>query len=174
MMLRQGTTQHCAKEDAVSAGISSTTMPRRSCFTRKKLHPFDHLNGSTAPVTKRRDSGTICGYDTAFVLPASALHASLMVCYAALTNPTLSLMIPAPPMGSGFGSAMSTNSILPFHTLRKKSSTTWVVSCSPGQRRYPKPKGASRRSHRQAGVCRRRSDRRCRNHCCSSQHSDRP
>ena len=70
------------------------------------------------------------------------LPTSVMVRYTVPVNPTLSLMIPANPMGSGFGSAMSTNSILLHHTFLKKSSTTWVVSCSPGQRRYPKPKGA--------------------------------
>jgi hypothetical protein len=40
-------------------------------------------------------------------------------------------------MGSGAGLEMLSfsNSILLVHTFPKKSSKTWIVSCSPGQRR---------------------------------------
>src|SRR6266480_5257594 len=65
-------------------------------------------------------------------------------CYPALVNPTLSPMTVVGPMGSGSGLAMLSfsNSILLFHTFLKKSSKTWIVNCSAGQRRYPKPNGA--------------------------------
>src|SRR5271169_2486164 len=97
---------------------------------RDDLRSLDSARGKrTAPVTAK--------YWVGPVRPTS-----VMVRYAVPVNPTSSLMIPANPMGSGFGSAMSTNSILLHHTFLKKSSTTCVVSCSPGQRRYPKPKGA--------------------------------
>jgi hypothetical protein len=64
--------------------------------------------------------------------------------YADLVNPMLSRMTAPGPMGSGSGSARLSRSKASFfvHTFRRKSATTWVVSCSPGQRRYPKPKGA--------------------------------
>ena len=57
--------------------------------------------------------------------------------HAARVNPTLSPMTVVGPMGSGSGLAMSSfwNSILLFQTFRRKSSNTWMVSCSPGQRR---------------------------------------
>jgi hypothetical protein len=57
--------------------------------------------------------------------------------YVAVVNPTLSPMTVAGPMGSGSGLAMWSlaNRILSLHTFRRKSSKTWIVSCSPGQRR---------------------------------------
>src|SRR5258706_13508973 len=64
--------------------------------------------------------------------------------YTALVKPTLSPMTVRGPMGSSSGSAMLSfsNSVLLFHTFLRKSAKTWIVNCSLGQRRYPKPKGA--------------------------------
>jgi hypothetical protein len=57
--------------------------------------------------------------------------------YFAAKNPKSSLMTEFGPMGrlSGFATSTFLSSILLFHTLRKKSSKTLIVSCSAGQRR---------------------------------------
>jgi hypothetical protein len=57
--------------------------------------------------------------------------------YLAAMNPKSSAMTEFSPTGSFSGLATSNffSSILPFHTLRKKSSKNLIVSCSAGQRR---------------------------------------
>jgi hypothetical protein len=57
--------------------------------------------------------------------------------HAGLMKPISSTITAFGPIGTfrGFGRLRLMNSILSFHTLRKKSSKTWIVSCSPGQRR---------------------------------------
>ena len=109
---------------------------------RRQIVP--HVRGDEILLSmgKPTAEGQVCDDLRSLDAVGPVLPTSVMVRYTVPVNPTLSLMIPPNPMGSGFGSAMSTNSILLHHTFLKKSSTTWVVSCSPGQRRYPKPKGA--------------------------------
>jgi hypothetical protein len=76
--------------------------------------------------SQRRNPLNVGEHDVKLAARASrfVLPTSVMARYTVPVNPTLSLMIPPNPMGSGFGSAMSMNSILLHHTFLKKSSTT--------------------------------------------------
>ena len=57
--------------------------------------------------------------------------------YAARVKPKLSSMTVVGPIGNGSARAVLsfTKLILSFQTFLRKSSKTWIVNCSPGQRR---------------------------------------
>jgi hypothetical protein len=57
--------------------------------------------------------------------------------YAARVKPKLSSMTVVGPIGTGSARAVLsfTKLILSFQTFLRKSSKTWIVNCSPGQRR---------------------------------------